>query len=234
MITRTVVVLAGGLGTRLRSEVSEVPKPMAPIAGRPFLEILLNDLARQGIEEIVLSTGYLHRVIENHFKNEWKEMRIHYVVESEPLGTGGALVKAFGSVNESSAYVLNGDTLLKESLSALSNVFVQNDADLAMFVRKINDGGRYSACTLAGDRVVQFSEGETGVPACINAGTYLVRTAFINEIMHAPPFSFETKVLPSAAITKKIFARFSDAPFIDIGVPESFHFAQTFIPELEI
>jgi D-glycero-alpha-D-manno-heptose 1-phosphate guanylyltransferase len=113
------IVLAGGLGTRLAARLDGVPKPMAPVAGRPFLEILLTQLQRSGCARVVLSVGHLHAVIENHFGAEFRDVRIDYAIERAPLGTGGALRVALPAMTEKSVLVLNGDTFLDADYPAM-------------------------------------------------------------------------------------------------------------------
>ncbi len=107
------IVLAGGKGTRLASRLNNIPKPMVPVAGRPFLEWLLEALASQGCERAILSVGHLHRVIQDHFRDTFAGIRLQYVVEEEPLGTGGAMRTALSKAVEKSVFVLNGDTLAR-------------------------------------------------------------------------------------------------------------------------
>ena len=110
MEIKEAIILAGGLGTRLRSEVSDVPKPMAPIAGRPFLEFVLTQLIQQGFERVILSVGYKSECIIDHFGDSWGPISLAYCIEDSPLGTGGAMSKAFHLVKGERALVLNGDT----------------------------------------------------------------------------------------------------------------------------
>ena len=107
------IVLAGGFGTRLATRLGGVPKPMALVAGRPFLEILLTQLQRAGCTRVVLSVGHLHSVIQDHFGASFLGMRVDYAIESVPLGTGGAIRLALKQIREESVLVLNGDTFLQ-------------------------------------------------------------------------------------------------------------------------
>jgi D-glycero-alpha-D-manno-heptose 1-phosphate guanylyltransferase len=234
MISREAVVLAGGFGTRLRSEVSDVPKPMAPISGRPFLEYLLSKLESQGINHVVLSVGYRYESIIGHFGRRWRSLSIDYFVEEHPLGTGGGLVAAFGLVHGDCAFALNGDTLLHEDFATLSDTFRYNQADIAMFVREIEDCERYGICELDGDRLSGFSQGSPNQAGCINAGVYLAKTKLIRSIDSVSAFSFDTDYLPEAAKKNQIFVKRTTADFIDIGIPESFKLAQSFIPSLSL
>ena len=232
MQTQEAIILAGGLGTRLRSEVSDVPKPMAPIVGRPFLEILLTQLSQQGCKRVILSVGYKSGVITQHFGDEWDGIEIAYAIEDTPLGTGGAMAKAAQHVTGKRVFILNGDTLLDEDYSRLEACHDQNEATLSLFVREIEDGGRYGVCDLDGDRLKGFRQGLAGKPGCINAGTYLVERELLKQLKKVTPFSFETDVMPELARAQQAFVVRTDAKFIDIGVPESYRLAQSFIPAI--
>jgi D-glycero-alpha-D-manno-heptose 1-phosphate guanylyltransferase len=234
MKTKEAIVLAGGLGTRLRSAVSDVPKPMAPIAGRPFLEFVLTQLRQQGLERVILSVGYKSEVISAHFGTAWNGLALDYCIEDRPLGTGGAIAEAFKLLGEERALVLNGDTVLDETFSRLETCHLENGADLTLFAREIEDGGRYGVCELDGSRIRGFASGEPGKPGCINAGSYLIEARVLQSPLPPAPFSFESEILPNLAKTGRTFAVSTRAKFIDIGVPESYHLAQSFIPAIGI
>src|SRR3569623_443740 len=120
------IVLAGGFGTRLRAVVSDVPKPMAPVAGRPLLEILLSRLAQQGFTHVVLSLGYMAETIVKHFGERFHGMRITHVVEDQPLGTGGAVRLALDQCKHSHVYVFNGDTFLDLEIAKVETLWQQH------------------------------------------------------------------------------------------------------------
>lgn len=228
------IILAGGLGTRLRSAVADVPKPMAPVAGRPFLEIILTQLARQGLSRAVLSVGYKSDMIVSHFGQQWGGIALRYCIEDQPLGTGGAIAEALKLIDGDRALVLNGDTLLDENFAQLNDCYNRNDAAFAMFVRQIEDGGRYGVCELDGERLNGFQSGDEGTPAWINAGSYLIDTRITQEQSHAAPYSFEAEVIPRLASEGQAFVVRTSAKFIDIGIPESYRFAQSFIPTISL
>ena len=110
------IILAGGKGTRLQSVVSDVPKPMADVNGRPFLSYLLHFLSTKGVRKVVLSVGYKHEVISNYYSNCFENMSICYAIENEPLGTGGALVESLKQVTDSNVLLLNGDSFFDINL----------------------------------------------------------------------------------------------------------------------
>ena len=228
------IVLAGGLGTRLRSEVSDVPKPMAPIAGRPFLEYLLSSLARQHVKKITLSVGYLHEKITTYFGSSWNGLALNYAIEETPLGTGGAIMLALKKVQSEAVYVLNGDTVMHEKLSRLSDQMDTHNTGMSMFVRRIENSGRYGICEVTDHKLTGFSAGTPGRPGLINAGAYLIRPELLSSQKIDPPFSFETEVLPHLVQANEVSTVTTSAPFIDIGVPDSFKLAQAFIPSLDL
>ncbi|MHB1938882.1 MAG: sugar phosphate nucleotidyltransferase, partial [Acidobacteriaceae bacterium] len=169
------ILLAGGLGTRLASRLHGIPKPMALVAGRPFLEILLNRLKRAGCTRVLLSVGHLHAVIQNHFGVSFYGMWLDYVIESVPLGTGGAIRTALAKATEDTVLVLNGDTFLQMDYAAMLESHAAEATSLTIAITQQADIARYGGVVLAGKRIVGFQEkGQTG-PGWINAGVYALQ-----------------------------------------------------------
>ena len=139
------IVLAGGFGTRLRPVVSDVPKPLAPVAGKPFLAWLLDELKLQGYSHIVLATGYMHEKVENSFGSEYHGMAIDYAVEHEPLGTGGAIVNGLQHCDSDHVTVLNGDTMFRIDHRKIIEACNSNDTKLAIALRHVENSGRYGS-----------------------------------------------------------------------------------------
>jgi D-glycero-alpha-D-manno-heptose 1-phosphate guanylyltransferase len=225
------IVLAGGLGTRLAARLVNVPKPMAPVAGRPFLEILLHQLARAGCTRVVLSVGHLHQVIENHFGTAFRGMAVDYAVESAPLGTGGALRAALGVVQEDSALVLNGDTFLDADYAAMLRFHQKEAAPMTMAVTHCADIARYGGVLIGGTaenlRVTGFEEKGRSGSGWINAGAYVLRRD-LRWSAHLPEkFSFETDFLGPQIRPLAPAAFPVSGFFLDIGVPEDLDRAQT-------
>src|SRR6266404_9021237 len=151
------VVLAGGLGTRLRAAVSDVPKPMAPVQGRPFLERLLDYWIGQGVRRAILAVGYMHETIRRHFGEQYRGCAITYSIEHQPLGTGGALVQALPLVEGKTFLALNGDTYFAVPLAALCEFHQQRGADASLSLFR-SDNPRYTGIALAADgRITSFS-----------------------------------------------------------------------------
>jgi D-glycero-alpha-D-manno-heptose 1-phosphate guanylyltransferase len=191
------VVLAGGRGERLRSAVSEVPKPMAPVNGRPFLAHLLDRLERQGIDEVVLAVGYRKEPIIAAFGASHGRIRISYAIENEPLGTGGALRQALSLIDVFPAFALNGDTILELDYGAMRRAHEAAGAQLTIALRRVPDASRYGAAVTEQGRLVRFDAGGAAKPGLINAGVYLFGA---NLLANEPDrFSFERDFLARRA-----------------------------------
>ncbi len=224
------IILAGGLGTRLASRLDGVPKPMAPVAGRPFLELVLTRLSSFGCSRAILSVGHLHHVIENHFGRSFHDMRLEYVVEKVPLGTGGAIRASLAMAADRTALVLNGDTFLAVDYSAMMQFHLAEKAPLTIAVTPREDVARYGGVVLAGDRIAGFNEKGNSGPGWINAGVYALQRDI--EWPHALPesFSFERDYLVSELGSIQPLAYKVNGFFLDIGIPEDLDRAQTDLP----
>lgn len=229
MEQREAIVLAGGFGTRLRGVVSDVPKPMAPVAGRPFLCWLLDDLVRQGYTRTVLATGYMHEKVASHFGNAYQGMEIAYARETTPLGTGGAIAKALPHCGCESVTVLNGDTLFRINLRKIATLAKEKDADLVVALRNVDDTSRYGSVSVGDDgRVNAFHEkADCHGPGLINGGIYQLDTALLKDFPAGRNFSFEREVLQREYQSRRFYGMRSDGYFIDIGIPEDYARAQT-------
>lgn len=228
------IILAGGFGTRLRDVVSDVPKPMAPIAGRPFLAYLLHALAAQGYTHAVLATGYMHEKIEACFGQGFEGIKLSHSVERTPLGTGGAMLAALRHCTTDSVTVLNGDTLFATDLARLRRFATRHDAALALVLRRVDDAGRYGAVEVDGTgRVTAFREKAPGSGAgLINGGIYQVRRSLFDGFKEGEPFSFEKDLMQRRHADLPVYAYADDAFFIDIGVPDDYARAQILLPQL--
>lgn len=227
---KEAIVLAGGFGTRLRSVVSDVPKPMARVAGRPFLELLLAHLARNAFERVVLSVGYMAEVIREHFGDTWQGMRIEYAVEREPLGTGGAIRLAIAQCTADHVHVFNGDTYLGLDTRDTEALWVR--AGMPIIVgRGVDDTARYGRLDVDGDgRIRRFLEKEaSGGPGLINAGCYVLPRDIVEDFPAVERFSFEVDYLREAVMRRVFLAQSTDAEFIDIGTPEDYARAQVLL-----
>lgn len=220
------IILAGGFGTRLQSVVNDVPKPMADINGKPFLAYLLHSLSAKGVTKITLSVGYKHDVIINYFSDSYDGITISYVVESDPLGTGGALVESLKKVTERNVLLLNGDSFFDINVKQLFEQHVLNDFDVTLAVKEMHNSDRYGTVAVENNRVTNFVEKKTKSYGLINGGVYILKTALLDNIPHEKVFSFETDILQKYVNLLSVGAYVDKGYFIDIGVPEDYFKAQ--------
>lgn len=220
------IILAGGFGTRLRNVVSDVPKPLAPVCGRPFLAWTLDALAAQGVRRVVLATGYLAEKVEEALGTSWRSMELVYSREPEPLGTGGAVALACTRLEGGSAFVVNGDTWLELDYRAFAERSLRDGARLGMALAHVPDVARYGAVELDQGRVSGFSEKGRHGAGYINAGVYWFERTLMHAFDPGARFSFETDVLLPMASRDTVVAYTDTSQFIDIGVPEDYRRAQ--------
>lgn len=225
------IVLAGGFGTRLRQVVADVPKPMAPIAGRPFLEILLGSLARKGFARVVLSLGFMAEKISDHFGARFAGMDIAYVVEDAPLGTGGAIRLALDACTQDHVFVFNGDTYLDLEVELLEQQW-QARQHLIVVGRQVPDAARYGRLVVDGGRITSFAEKGISGPGFINAGCYVLATDALARFPLNQPFSIETDYLVPEVTSATVEVFVTEGMFIDIGIPEDYTRAQTLLADL--
>lgn len=221
---REAVILAGGLGTRLRSVVSDLPKPMAPVNGRPFLDYQLAYLAFFGVKKVILAVGYLHEKIIQHYGDHFGNLSIEYSIEHEPLGTGGALKLALEKTTVNPILVTNGDTFFELELSKFRDFYRMRDARLTIALREVDDTSRYGKITIDWDgRITEFSEkSEEGGPGFINGGIYLLDKNFFSSFQLPDKFSLERDFLQQIYKTHPIYGMICRKYFVDIGVPEEY------------
>ena len=224
------IILAGGLGTRLRSVVQDLPKCMAPVGRHPFLYYLLEYLKKQGVRRVILSLGYLHETVE-----EWiaktpalSGFEFVYSVESEPLGTGGAVKQALAQATGNEVLILNGDTLFDADIEALVAAHRQRGAALSMALKPMEHFDRYGTVTTDGEgRVTAFHEKRFCTQGTINGGVYILQTH--NSLFDGTParFSFETEILEKQVGKGNLFGFPDNGYFIDIGIPSDYAKAET-------
>ena len=229
----TAVILAGGLGTRVQHLLPGMPKPMAPVAGRPFLEWVVRYLAKQGVGKAVISTGYLTGVVERHFQNQpVPGVNVRCVAEVEPLGTGGGFLYAVKAAGEPPPtwLVLNGDSLVFADLNLAIAPFANSSVAGVVVGRTVPDASRYGTLAIgSAGELLRFEEKRPG-RGVINSGIYLLRHSLLGVFPKKTNLSFERDVFP-ALIGHGIRLQtvVTDAPFLDIGTPESLPQAEAFI-----
>jgi D-glycero-alpha-D-manno-heptose 1-phosphate guanylyltransferase len=226
MIT-TAIILAGGLGTRLRSVVNDLPKCMAPVAGHPFLKYVMDELMLQGVTHFILSVGYKREAIIEFVNKTYPSGNIEFAIEEEPLGTGGAIKLSAALSKEQDCFVLNGDTIFKVDLSGLSNTHNSIKADCTLSLKPMKKFDRYGAVeTDITNRIISFNEKQFYNDGLINGGVYALNTAsFLSEAL-PQKFSFEKDYLEQFYKERKLYGFQSESYFIDIGIPEDYERAQ--------
>lgn len=220
------IILAGGFGTRLRQVVTDLPKPMAPVAGRPFLEILLTSLACKGFRRVVLSLGYMAGEVVSHFGDRFAGMKLVYEIEEMPLGTGGAVRQALARCTSDHVFVFNGDTFLDLEIKDVEAHWQTHHAPIIV-ARDVSDTARYGRLDTVNGHVLGFSEKGVAGPGLINAGCYVLPAGILDDFPPGQPFSLEADFLAKAAGTQQFDLFVTNGYFIDIGVPEDYARAQT-------
>ena len=222
------IILAGGFGTRLQKVVNDLPKSMAQINGRPFLEYLLDFLKAGGVTHVVLSVGYKWEAIMDHFGAMYREVLIDYAVEEEPLGTGGGIRLALWKINGIRALAMNGDSLFRVNLDRMMEAHLGKKADITVALRELRETGRYGRVTLnKSSRIVGFSEKQQNAgKGYINGGLYIIEKTFLLEPEFRGRFSIEKDCFEQHYATSMMYGFPSRGYFLDIGIPETFKQAQ--------
>ncbi|SCY20939.1 D-glycero-alpha-D-manno-heptose 1-phosphate guanylyltransferase [Nitrosospira sp. Nl5] len=228
MTAISAVILAGGIGSRLRSVVPDLPKPMAPVRDRPFLEYQLDYWITQGISSFVLSVGYRHEAIVDYFGNRYKDAGLDYVIERVPLGTGGGLLLAIERIGSDKPFLLlNGDTYFAVDLKALSEFARENNADWCFSLFRANEQGRYMGMEVSPQGKITSLKSGTGHPGRLaNGGVYWVHPRALSGSKFLPgdKISLEDDILPAAIGSgQRLFGIEFPGTFIDIGVPDDYH-----------
>ncbi|MBK8611126.1 MAG: nucleotidyltransferase family protein [Chitinophagaceae bacterium] len=223
----TAIILAGGLGTRLRTVVSELPKCMAPVADKPFLFFVIEYLLSQGIDKFIFSLGYKSELITKYLDDQYPSLNKQYAIEEEPLGTGGAIKLACGLTADEQVLILNGDTIFKANLDTLSSFHINTGADCTLTLKPMQDFNRYGVVELKNNSSISsFKEKKYYASGLINGGIYALRVAaFLNEDW-PQKFSFEKDYLEAFVDKRKIYGIVQREYFIDIGIPEDYERAQ--------
>jgi D-glycero-alpha-D-manno-heptose 1-phosphate guanylyltransferase len=233
----TAIILAGGLGTRLRSVVPDLPKPMAPINGRPFLEHQMDYWIGQGVNRFVISVGHMKELIIRHFGSSYRDTTVAYAIEDEPLGTGGALLLAAQGLSET-FLVLNGDTFFAVKLDELLRFHAERKSEWTFSLFKADEVGRYMGMDVSADGEIVSHQSGPGEECCLaNGGVYLLNPSVLARLKFVTgcKLSLEDDLL-SAFVTQggKLYGLACSGRFIDIGVPRDFFRAAEILPSDEI
>lgn len=229
----TAVILAGGLGTRLRPVVKDQPKVLAGIGGHPFLKYLLDQLASWRIRKVVLCTGYLSEQIESRFGQDYHGLRLTYSREPAPLGTAGALRLALPLIDSDTVLVLNGDSYCAADFDAFWRWHSLRRSVATLLLVNNPDTCRFGSVQIAADgQIIRFDEKKEGAkPGLINAGLYLIKSALLKSIPESGSVSLEREIFP-AWIGMDFYGYRAAGPFLDIGTPESYASAEIFFANI--
>ena len=216
------IILAGGLGTRLRETISDLPKPMAPVNGKPFLFYVLNWLKDYQVEKIILSTGYRSESIFDYFGRSFCGIQLEYAVEQKPLGTGGAISFALQKSQGNDVLVLNGDTWFPVPVSKYFLFHTNSQSNFSLALKPMKDFSRYGSVDCTGDTIIRFNEKKFCSEGFVNGGIYIINKTFFESLKLPEVFSVEADLLEKYAGASLLKCMVFDEPFIDIGIPEDY------------
>jgi D-glycero-alpha-D-manno-heptose 1-phosphate guanylyltransferase len=230
------IILAGGLGTRLRSAVPDLPKCMAPVAGKPFLHYVIRHFQNQGVKQFIFSLGYMHEVILDYLHNNYDKSQVKYVIEKEPLGTGGAIRLAAEQADQEHVLVANGDTLFRINVEKLAAFHFQQNASCTLALKPMKNFDRYALVELNAENhtISNFREKQHYDSGLINGGIYAIGLNHFMKIGWPQKFSFEKDYLEQLYTTGTIFGQVQDEYFIDIGIPEDFEKANVDFEKMKL
>ncbi len=220
---KEAIILAGGLGTRLRSAVPDLPKCMAPVAGKPFLHYVITHLQKQGTDHFIFSLGYMHEVIEAFLLQHFPLLNYQVVIEDEPLGTGGAIQLACKKATQQDVLVLNGDTMFSIDVDELAAFHQQHRSNCTLTLKPMHNFDRYGVVEINKEGYIEsFKEKQFYTSGLINGGVYALNVAALLQLDLPEKFSFEKDYLEKYFAVEKMAGLVQDVYFIDIGIPEDF------------
>lgn len=226
-MVKEAIVLAGGLGTRLKSVVKDFPKPMADINSKPFLEYLLNYLNRYDIKRVILAVGYKADIIKNYFGEKFKNTSISYSEEKELLGTGGAIKQALEFTNSKDILILNGDTFFGIDLRKFYQFYKNKNSNLTLALKEMKNFDRYGVIEIDNNyKIINFLEKKYRKYGLINGGIYLLNKEFFLSLNMPEKFSFEKDFLEKYYKYYDFYGIPFDSYFIDIGIPDDYEKAK--------
>jgi len=228
------IILAGGLGTRLREAVPDLPKCMAPVAGRPFLFYVINELQLQGVNHFIFSLGYKHEIIESWLNVHFPRLNYEVAIEKEPLGTGGAIHLACTKAKGKDVLVTNGDTLFRIDVAAMLALHQEKKAECTLALKPMTNFERYGAVMIKDNIVNHFAEKQFYNEGLINGGIYILDKQKFESGIWPPRFSFEKDFLEPLSQSNKLAGLPQDGYFIDIGIPSDYNQAQVDLAQTPI
>lgn len=221
------IILAGGRGTRLRAVSNGLPKPLIPVNGRPFIQYVLDLLVDAGVPALYLAVSYRWQLIHSYFGKHYRGIDLHYSVEDEPLGTGGAILNCYREHSLKTAFVLNGDTLFRVNLPSLLSAHTKNASEITLALRYVSDTSRYGSVVCNSERrVLDFQEKHIRQAGLINGGLYIVERSALERWHFSRAFSFERDLLQKHSTDLKTLGIVDDGYFIDIGIPDDLNRAK--------
>jgi D-glycero-alpha-D-manno-heptose 1-phosphate guanylyltransferase len=231
-MVKEAIILAGGFGTRLKSLVNDIPKPMAPVKNQPFISYIFEQLHKYKFEKVILAAGYRSEVFLSYFGTSYKNLELIYSVEKEPLGTGGAILKASELLSSDCFLVVNGDTFFEVDFEKMEQKFMKSKSGLMVALKPMVNFDRYGAVVASEEKIISFNEKKFCEEGLINGGIYMVIKDWLNERAIGKVFSFEKDILENLVIKDDITYYISDGYFIDIGIPEDYKRASEELPDL--
>jgi NDP-sugar pyrophosphorylase family protein len=226
------IILAGGLGTRLKKAIPNLPKSLAPVNGKPFLDLILSVLNNwKCIEKVIIAVGYMaDKIVERYGDTSEYSFKILFSVEEELLGTGGAIKKALQYAETDNILVLNGDSYVDINLCDLVKKHLQTNMLMTIVLREVKNANRYGRVKLNSDDRVIFFEEKNPKPSrgYINAGIYLIKKELFDNVKDNKVISLEKELLP-VFVEKGAYGYISRGKFIDIGVPEAYKMVDKYL-----
>lgn len=230
---RECIILAGGLGTRLRGVIKDVPKPMAPLNGKPFLYYVFKWLAKYKTDKIVISAGYKSESIIKYFGNSFNAIPLVYAIEEKPLGTGGAVKFAIRKTTGANILIINGDTYFPVNLDRFWKIHTENNFQFTIALKRMYRFSRYGSVELEGETINMFNEKQYCSEGLINGGIYLTNRYFIESLEVPEVFSLEKDVLVRKSAEGVLKGIEFDDTFIDIGIPEDYSRAEFLLKDID-
>jgi D-glycero-alpha-D-manno-heptose 1-phosphate guanylyltransferase len=219
---KEAIILAGGMGTRLKGAIKDLPKPMAPVNGRPFLAYILDYLLYSGLKKVILSIGFKSESIIQHFAYSYGSMELAYAIENEPLGTGGGILLALDQAVSEEVLILNGDTFFNVPVPVFYDFHKASEADISLALKPMKEFDRYGAVTLNHNRINGFLEKKWVDKGLINGGCYLLKRSIFEGMSFKTAFSFEKEILEKNASRLNMAGFICEGYFIDIGIPDDY------------